>query len=243
MTEKRMFIIPEDLMEKIEKYRGEMSRSEFVDYCVNCVVKGKAPKAPTPPREDPPPASKSDIEFEQLKHRVLRTLEGTPMPTLNSSVVEGAQAQAPSQPQPQPMPVASGGLIPSGIAAGELALNPHFEQVQVKVEEEQESKKSSMPFSWLWVPALLFFGFGDTLTSHLVFANGGQEANPFMSMAMNFAGGGMMGFVAMKAIIMVSLVLLSWFWMKKHRWVVPTALSIVGGYLVGHNITTLMGIM
>ena len=64
-----------------------------------------------------------------------------------------------------------------------------------------------------------------------------------MSMAMQFAGGGMMGFVAIKAVIMVSLVLLSWFWLKKHSWVVPTALSIVGGYLVVHNITTLMGIM
>jgi len=237
MSEKRMFIIPEDLMEKIEKYRGEMSRSEFVEYCISCVVKGQAPKAPTPPREDPP-VSNSDVELEQLKRRVLRTLEGTPM--LNSSVSE--EAQAPSQPQPQPMPVTSG-LIPSGIAAGELALNPPVEQVQLKVEEKQESKKSSMPFSWLWVPALLFFGFGDTLTSHLVFANGGQEANPFMSVAMRFAGGGMMGFVAIKAIIMVSLVLLSWFCMKKHRWIVPAALSIVGGYLVGHNITTLMGIM
>ncbi len=229
MSEKRMFIIPEGLMERIEKHRGEMSRSEFVDYCVDSVLKGQTGDrgGQAPPRE-----SKRDSSLGQLKRQVIRTLDNAHL--LNSSGLTEAPAQAvavSSQP------------IASGIAANEVVAESDVKLEQVKVEEKKESMWGSMPFSWLWIPALLLFGFGDTLTSYLVFANGGQEANPFMSMAMQLAGGGMMGFVAIKAVIMVSLVLLSWFWLKKHSWVVPAALSVVGGYLVGHNIVTLMGIM
>jgi len=41
MADKRMFIIPEKLMSKIERHRGQLSRTEFVDYCIECVIKGQ----------------------------------------------------------------------------------------------------------------------------------------------------------------------------------------------------------
>ncbi len=54
---------------------------------------------------------------------------------------------------------------------------------------ERGNAEAGTSFSWLWVPALLFFGFGDTLTSYLVFAAGGREANPFLAAVMHPFGG------------------------------------------------------
>ena len=107
---------------------------------------------------------------------------------------------------------------------------------------ERGNAEAGTSFSWLWVPALLFLGFGDTLTSYLVFAAGGREANPFLVAVMHPFGGGMTSFVVVKAIILVALVLLSWYGLKKQGWIVPAALSILGGYLVGHNILSLGGL-
>jgi len=90
----------------------------------------------------------------------------------------------------------------------------------------------------LWVPAIVLFGFGDTLTSQLVFAAGGKEANPVMGAITAFPGG-IWGFAFVKTIILVSLIFLSATFFGRQQWIVPTNLCFVGAYLVFHNLVTL----
>ena len=90
----------------------------------------------------------------------------------------------------------------------------------------------------LWVPAIVLFGFGDTLTSQLVFAAGGKEANPVMGAITAFPGG-IWGFAFVKTIILVSLIFLSATFFGRQQWIVPTILCFVGAYLVFHNLVTL----
>lgn len=99
-------------------------------------------------------------------------------------------------------------------------------------------KPAEGDFSFFWIPSLILFGFGDTLTSYLVFAAGGRETNPVLAAMM--LDGGMWGFVVLKTIILVALLALSYFALPKRQgWVIPSILTLVGTFLVAYNMVTL----
>lgn len=87
----------------------------------------------------------------------------------------------------------------------------------------------------LWLLALLLFGFGDTLTSIMVFGRGGYEANPLMAGLVSTFGGGIVTFVIIKTVVVIALAVISFVFLPKHGWVVPTLLCAMGAYLVVHN--------
>ncbi|KXA93983.1 hypothetical protein AKJ66_00005, partial [candidate division MSBL1 archaeon SCGC-AAA259E22] len=122
-------------------------------------------------------------------------------------------------------------------------------------EEKEESqggvsgdmKGASLP-DLLWVPALLLFGFGDTLTTYLVKVFGGMEANPIMGSLMNLTEklvpvGGFTPFVIAKTAILGLLCLTSYAFLDSKRWVIPALLTSVGGFLVMNNVSVLLSII
>lgn len=44
MAGKRMLILDRDLVEKIDEYRGDMTRGEFIELCVNSCLEGSQPE-------------------------------------------------------------------------------------------------------------------------------------------------------------------------------------------------------
>ena len=61
----------------------------------------------------------------------------------------------------------------------------------------------------LWCVAILFFGFGDTFTSLMVFQRGGSEANVFLGLVLILMGRTVWGFLLIKSLATVAIVLLS----------------------------------
>jgi len=109
-------------------------------------------------------------------------------------------------------------------------------EVRPTAEEKAEpAEKISDAALALWIPALLFYGFGDVLTSALAFSVGAQEANPLARVFVTLPGG-IWIFALVKTVIIVLLLFLAYYGLKKYYWIVPIILTIVGGYLVGHNV-------
>ncbi len=92
---------------------------------------------------------------------------------------------------------------------------------------------------WLWVAAILTFGFGDTLTSILTFSTGGSEANPAMGLVLSTMGGSVMAFVLVKMVATVGVLLLSRLHARLDT-VMATAMLAVGVFLVGFNASHLL---
>lgn len=93
----------------------------------------------------------------------------------------------------------------------------------------------------LWVFALLFYGFGDTLSSQLVMAVGGKEANPLLAAAMKL-GGGIWAFSFMKSAILAALLFLSAVLGKLGR-AIPAILASVGFIFTIMNLREWVGII
>ena len=92
--------------------------------------------------------------------------------------------------------------------------------------------------AWLWIGAILTYGFGDTLTSILVFQSGGYEANLFLKIALNVVGPTLWGFLSIKAAAILGLTLLAR-WQRNLELVVTGVMMLAGSFLVAQNATIL----
>lgn len=112
----------------------------------------------------------------------------------------------------------------------------------VQIEESIEDiEASSADFALLfWILGLIFFGLGDTISSFLVFAKGGVEANPFMAWTLTLPGG-LMAFVFVKILAMSVLYIVSYLWHGVHQWMIPLLMTIVGVYLTTNNTLQYLG--
>ncbi len=89
MTEKGMLILSKDLIERVDQNRGDLSREEFIDFCIDmCLEKGEAEPAekpegygaerePTMRTEEKGPSAYATVkEFQEFKRGmadILRT--------------------------------------------------------------------------------------------------------------------------------------------------------------------------
>ena len=88
----------------------------------------------------------------------------------------------------------------------------------------------------IWAFAILLFGFVDTLTSLLVFSNGGREANVLMVAVLSLFGSSVWGFLLLKLISTSAVVLISRT-RPGTEGMLSLAMLFVGLYLVLHNST------
>ncbi len=69
MAEKRMLIVPAELVKKIDDNRGDMTQAEFIDFLIDSQLKQEAKK-----QEEKEYATKEEIRaFEQDIKRLLKT--------------------------------------------------------------------------------------------------------------------------------------------------------------------------
>ena len=120
-----------------------------------------------------------------------------------------------------------------------------LERFQAIKKEGEEEEAIETPFDNLtlafWIFALLFYGFGDTLSSQLVMAVGGKEANPLLAAAMKL-GGGIWAFSLMKSAILAALLFLSAVLGKLGR-AIPAILALVGFIFTIMNLREWVGII
>ena len=113
-----------------------------------------------------------------------------------------------------------------------------YVQLKESVEELEETVADA-PLLF-WVLAVLFFGLGDTLSSFMVFSQGGSELNPIMRWSITLPGG-LLGFVFVKTAAISVLYAISFFWEGVHRWLIPLMLTVAGVYLTCNNLMVFMG--
>lgn len=88
--------------------------------------------------------------------------------------------------------------------------------------------------SLIWIAAILSFGFGDTLTSILVFASGGAESNIVLGAVLGLIGPTIWGFIAIKVGTTAGVVLMA---RTDQRLEIAGSLLllVVGTFLVAQN--------
>ena len=92
--------------------------------------------------------------------------------------------------------------------------------------DELEETLADAPLLF-WVLALLAFGLGDTISSFMVFSQGGSELNPIMRWSLSLPGG-LLGFVFFKTAAISITYAIAFFWEGAHRWMIPAMLTIAG---------------
>ena len=113
-----------------------------------------------------------------------------------------------------------------------------FIQLEESLDDIEES--SSDIALLFWILGLLFFGLGDTISSFLVFSQGGEELNPFMNWALSLPGG-LMSFVFVKVVALTLLYATSHIWDGPHRWIIPVLMTVAGVFLTFSNTWTYLG--
>lgn len=137
------------------------------------------------------------------------------------------------------IPGSTGGLEPVGLPATErqTSTQPAAKSRPASRPQPQavtEEEEGALPLGW-WVPAIVLFGFGDTLTSALVFGRGGTELNPFMRAVLSLPGG-LWSFAIVKTVIIGVLMFIAAQSQGITRWLIPFITAAVGSYLVWHNL-------
>ncbi len=92
---------------------------------------------------------------------------------------------------------------------------------------------------WLWALAILFFGFGDTFTSLMVFQRGGAEGNFLMGTVLALLGQTVWAFLLIKAAAMAGIVIIARYWSRAET-VVGALTLIAGVFFVAQNTVVLM---
>ena len=92
----------------------------------------------------------------------------------------------------------------------------------------------------LWVMAALLFGFGDTLTSVLVFSQGGYESNPVLAVLLSLLGRSIGAFVMVKTVAFFVLLVTAYGAKTARSWMTPLIVSVTGGFLVLSNVMVLL---
>ena len=109
------------------------------------------------------------------------------------------------------------------------------------LEEEAPEEWIPLPLLLWWIPALVFYGFGDVLTSRLCVAVGAMEANPIAKLLLGLPSG-LIIFSLFKTVVILILVFISYYFMRRYGWIIPLILTLVGIYLVANNVITLIEI-
>lgn len=132
-----------------------------------------------------------------------------------------------------PTPQSEETAIPSMHRAGKRVL------VREEPAALADSPGKTGPQFWLWAAGLLLFGFGDTLTSFLVFGSGGRETNILLGLVLALFGRSVWVFIGTKLVAMVGLLLLSR-WQPRIETITSWAMVASGLFLVGQNSTILL---
>ena len=87
-----------------------------------------------------------------------------------------------------------------------------------------------------WICAVLFYGFGDVISTWLVLEAGGRELNPLIRFFLDHMGRDLGTLWGVKALFLTALFLGSLLLPKKERWVVPAMLIGMGLMLMVCNL-------
>ncbi len=114
---------------------------------------------------------------------------------------------------------------------------PHLAYQPALKPKAESGRRQTVQFL-VWVAAIMLFGFGDTLTSLLVFGNGGAEANVLLGAVLTFIGPTVRNFLIVKAAATAVPVLLARSSPRLEP-LVSGAMLLAGIFLVAQNIVAL----
>jgi len=121
------------------------------------------------------------------------------------------------------------------IEAAEMVEEVDYSQAHHIRDTETTEREETTPLTLWWIPAFIFYGFGDVLTSALCYAVGATETNPIARALLELPAG-IVIFALVKTVILLFLVFVSYYYMRKYGWIIPCILTIIGVFLVANNI-------